>query len=58
VDAPPGLWFCKCPPGIDQPALIVVLCYGHSFTGTGRETFGAFENEEDAMAAFREDFYF
>lgn len=57
-DIMPGLWFCKCPPGIDLPALIVVLCGGYSFTGTERKIFGAFENEEDAMAALRKEFYF
>jgi hypothetical protein len=54
----PGLWFCECPPGINLPALIVVLCYGYSFTGVERKIFGAIENEEDAMAALRREFYF
>lgn len=56
-----GLWFCKCPPGIDMPALVVVVCHGYSFTdgvGPTREIFGAFENEENAMAALRREFYF
>ena len=57
-DIMPGLWFCKCPPGIDLPALIVVLCTGYSFAGVEREIFGAFEKEEDAMAALRRKFYF
>jgi len=56
-----GLWFCECPPGIDLPALVVVLGHGYSFTdgvGPSSQIFGAFENEEDAMAALRRKFYF
>ena len=53
-------WFCECPPGIDLPALVVVLGHGYSFTdgvGPSSQIFGAFENEEDAMAALRREFY-
>ena len=57
-DTMPGLWFCKCPAGVDLPPLIVVLCYGYSFTGPNRKIFGAFEDEDAAMAALRQEFYF
>ena len=38
-DIMPGLWFCKCPAGVDLPPLIVVLCYGYSFSGVNRKIF-------------------
>jgi hypothetical protein len=54
-----GLWFCERPPGIDLSRLLVVLCHGYSYRdGPTRRIFGAFENEEDAMAALRREFYF
>jgi hypothetical protein len=56
-DIMPAVWFCRCPPGIDLPPLIVVLCYGHSFTGVSRLVFGAFENEASALAALQQEFY-
>jgi hypothetical protein len=53
-----AVWFRRCPPRVDLPPLVVVLCHAYSFSGGSREVFGAFETEADAMDALRHKFYF